>query len=161
MSATMSNEKRKKRILVVDDTFPIRDLMRRALTASGYDVEVAQDGADALEIFKQSRAQEQPFSLLILDLAMPDMSGVMLVQKLRELEGGLDVPFVICTAHREGPSLAYAFSMQPVALWDKCDVIGTIPAQVAKVLMKIVAEQAKTEPSKIEPSKGEQGEGNS
>ncbi|MEP7023456.1 MAG: response regulator transcription factor [Actinomycetota bacterium] len=58
------------RILLVDDEPKIRDFIGRALSAAGYAMESACDGASALRLIA-----EGPFALLILDLIMPDMDG--------------------------------------------------------------------------------------
>ncbi len=61
-----------RQILVIDDAPGVRTLARNALTLSGFNVEVAGDGEQGLEIF--SRDPER-FDLVILDLTMPKMSG--------------------------------------------------------------------------------------
>ncbi len=62
------------KLLVVDDNPQNRDLLRRSLTSSGYAVEVAEGGAEALE--KINRAH---YDLILLDQVMPGMSGLDLL----------------------------------------------------------------------------------
>lgn len=59
-------------ILVVEDNIPVADLEKRFLEGAGYNVIVATNGREALEIY-QSRKEE--ISLVVLDLLMPEMSG--------------------------------------------------------------------------------------
>jgi two-component system, OmpR family, KDP operon response regulator KdpE len=66
-------------ILVVDDEPPIRRLLRTSLDAQGYDVVEAGTGADALLAVER----EKP-DLVILDLGLPDLSGVEVLRALRQ-----------------------------------------------------------------------------
>lgn len=62
-------------ILVVDDEEPIRGLVKRALQLDGHTVEVACDGADALDIITE---RPNDFDLLLTDIRMPMMDGIAL-----------------------------------------------------------------------------------
>ncbi len=66
------------KILVVDDDLISRELLRSALEESGYTVILAQNGAEALEIFENDRIR-----FVITDWEMPEMSGVELCRKIR------------------------------------------------------------------------------
>jgi DNA-binding response OmpR family regulator len=65
-------------ILVVDDEAMIRNLLAQFLTLRGYRVRTAQNGMEALTM-----VQQQPPDLVILDMYMPGMNGVEVLQKLR------------------------------------------------------------------------------
>jgi two-component system KDP operon response regulator KdpE len=65
------------KVLVIDAEPPIRKLLRMRLSAQGYDVVEAQNGKIALELLSQSPA------LVILDLGLPDIQGVDLLQMIR------------------------------------------------------------------------------
>lgn len=65
------------RVLIVDDEPPIRKLLRMGLTAQGYQVLEAPDGATALNLIA-----EKP-DLVILDLGLPDMEGLDLLRSIR------------------------------------------------------------------------------
>ena len=67
------------RILVVDDETQITRVLRTTLSAQGYDVRVANDGEMALEIMKDWAP-----SLVITDLAMPNLDGVGLTRRIRQ-----------------------------------------------------------------------------
>jgi two-component system response regulator MprA len=69
------------RILVVDDEPAVRAALDRALALEDYDVTLAAGAADAL-----SRLQARAFDLIVLDVMMPDMSGIELCRRLREAE---------------------------------------------------------------------------
>lgn len=62
------------RLLIAEDEQPVRDLLSRALSQDGYEVEVAPDGAAALDMLSASA----PFDLLLSDIRMPLMDGIAL-----------------------------------------------------------------------------------
>ena len=79
------------RILVVDDKQAVRESLRRSLAFNSYDVTLAEDGVEALEMI----AREQP-DLVILDVMMPRMDGLEVCRNLRST--GFDRPILILTA---------------------------------------------------------------
>ena len=79
------------RILVVDDEAAVRSAIRRALTYDGYEVDVAVDGADALDVMGAT-----PPDALIVDVLMPRVDGLELCRRLRE--AGDRTPILILTA---------------------------------------------------------------
>jgi len=81
------------RILVADDDPLLRRLAVRVLTRAGHTVEAAHDGLEALRII-----QNQPFDLLVLDLDMPGMGGLELLQSLRHQGIASRIPVLILTA---------------------------------------------------------------
>lgn len=80
-------------ILVIDDAKAMRDFVADyVLKPKGYTPLLATDGIEGLQI-----AQEKQPDLIVLDLQMPAMSGMEMLQALRER--GLDIPVVIATGH--------------------------------------------------------------
>jgi two-component system, OmpR family, response regulator MprA len=79
------------KILVVDDDRALREALRRALTLSGYDVQLADGGAQALEMLAQA-----PPDAVVLDVSMPDVDGLEVCRRLRRI--GHRVPVLILTA---------------------------------------------------------------
>ena len=80
----------KKSILVVEDEIRIRFLMRDYLLKENYLVYEAENGAIALEIFKKEK-----IDLILLDIMMPIMDGLTVLEKLREVS---TVPVILLTA---------------------------------------------------------------
>jgi two-component system KDP operon response regulator KdpE len=78
------------RILVVDDDRQLLRALRINLTARGYEVELAPDGGSAL-----ASASRQPPDLVIVDLGLPDMDGVEVVEGIR---GWSRVPVIVLSA---------------------------------------------------------------
>lgn len=81
------------RILVVDDEAEQRCAIVRALAEAGYDVDEAVDAGDALRHTLRS-----PPDLIVLDLRLPDASGVELAGALRAVSATQRTPFVVVTA---------------------------------------------------------------
>jgi two-component system response regulator MprA len=77
-------------ILVVDDDRALREALRRALTLAGYEVQVAQDGEQALELL----AQAEP-DAVVLDVGLPGIDGLEVCRRVRR---GSRVPILILTA---------------------------------------------------------------
>jgi DNA-binding response OmpR family regulator len=78
-------------ILVVDDEVKVRSLLTLTLRTNGYDVLDAADGLEAFDIF---RVNSQRIGLLIADVAMPNMRGPALAQRIRELQPKMPVLFI-------------------------------------------------------------------
>jgi len=77
-------------VLVVDDEGMCREALRRELTRLGYDVALAESGAEALALFGERGAD-----LVLTDLLMPSMSGLQLIRRLRA--AWPREPMVACT----------------------------------------------------------------
>lgn len=70
-----------KKILVAEDDPASQELMKDIITGMGVSVEIAQDGAEAVEKFKQSS-----FDLVFLDINMPKKSGTEAIQEIRSID---------------------------------------------------------------------------
>ena len=75
--------KRRDRILVVEDDADARDLMEHVLTQAGYKVDVAEDGFVALD--KLARLVPD---LMLTDMRMPGMHGVDLIHRAKQIQRG-------------------------------------------------------------------------
>lgn len=82
-----------KKILVVDDEAQIIRVVKRILAAHQYDIRTANDGESAFEIF-----QEWQPDLIITDLQMPNMDGLELSRKLREIS---NAPIIVLSVRDE------------------------------------------------------------
>ena len=83
------------RVLVVDDEAPIRRAMAANLRARGYDVDLAETGAQALQL----AARHHP-DVVLLDLGLPDIDGLAVIDGLR---GWSQVPIVVLSARGSEP----------------------------------------------------------
>ncbi len=80
------------RILVVDDEESLREVLSEVLTDDGYNVDTAETGIKALEMFDQGN-----YHLVISDIRMPGMSGIELLEKIKERSTETQV--IIITSH--------------------------------------------------------------
>jgi len=81
------------RILLVEDSRAIRLENERALIKAGYEVICAEDGESALQL-----AGEQKPELILLDLLLPKMSGLEVLQHLKSNPGTAPIPVVVLSA---------------------------------------------------------------
>lgn len=81
-----------KKVMVVDDDAHILRLYKEELEDEGYDVVVAGTGKEAMELFEK----EQP-DLVTLDILMPDIDGISLLRRMKELKPRL--PIIMSTAY--------------------------------------------------------------
>ena len=91
------------RVLVVDDDTMTRFLVTEALEPEGFRIEEAASGLEALAAFQRAVPD-----LILLDVAMPGMSGFECCQQLRRLPGGAHVPIVVLTGNDDDDSIKQA-----------------------------------------------------
>lgn len=80
-------------ILIVEDDVTLRELLRRTLEHEGWVVAEAGDGVQALAAIAEHRP-----AMILLDLMLPHMDGVQLVDQLRSTADGQSIPIVVLTA---------------------------------------------------------------
>jgi two-component system cell cycle response regulator DivK len=93
MNIHMTGEQ-KQRILVVDDSEDMRDLLQRLLERAGYRVVLAADGQASL-----TQAKRHHPDLVLMDLSLPDMDGWEAVRHLRKMPEFRSIPIIAVTAH--------------------------------------------------------------
>ncbi len=77
----------KGRILIMDDEDSVRDVAREILSALGYTVVLARDGAEAINCYRMAKESLRPFDVVVLDLTIPGgMGGAEAFQKLRDID---------------------------------------------------------------------------
>ncbi len=94
------------RILVIDDEAFIRKLARRILTRLGYEVELASNGEEAIEMFKKARMIQHPFDAVIVDLTIKGhKGGKEAINKLHEIDP--NVPAIVSSGYSNDPIMAH------------------------------------------------------
>lgn len=88
-------------ILAVDDSTSMRQMVCFTLKGAGYDVVEAIDGEDALKL-----AQDKTVSLVLTDVNMPNLDGIGLIKKLRELPSYKFTPILMLTTESGGDKKA-------------------------------------------------------
>ena len=86
-----------KTILIADDSESIRVVVGLALREAGFDVIVAKDGQDALNLLQLN----EHVSLIISDLNMPILDGILFLKEVRKLEKFKFLPFLILTTESQ------------------------------------------------------------
>lgn len=85
-----------KQILIADDSESIREILAFSLENAGYQVLVAKDGLDALRFFDGS-----PIDLLLTDYHMPNLNGLELIVKIRQIENYKFMPILVLTTEKQ------------------------------------------------------------
>lgn len=80
------------RILAVDDSASMRQMVAFALTSAGFEVVEAEDGVVALE-----KAKKEKFSAVVADVNMPNIDGITLIRHLRQLPEYKFTPLLMLT----------------------------------------------------------------
>lgn len=93
-----------KKILLADDDYLLRDLLKDILEKEDYQVEEAENGIQALELFKE----KEDISLVILDIMMPGKDGREVLREIRKVS---NVPVIMLTALGDTKSELEGFSL--------------------------------------------------
>jgi DNA-binding response OmpR family regulator len=91
-------------VLVADDDPDILDLVRYRLERSGYEVAVARDGLEAVQL-----AGELSPSLAVLDVMMPSLNGFEVTRRLREDPATREIPVILLTARAQEADVQEGF----------------------------------------------------
>ncbi len=93
------------RVLVMDDEEAVREVLLAILGHLGYQVAVAREGAEAIELYRRAREQGQPFDALVMDLTIAGgMGGLEAIRHLRELDPA--VKALVSSGYSSDPVLA-------------------------------------------------------
>ena len=93
-----------KKILVVEDEWKMRRLIKDYLVREGYQVDEAGDGQEGYEKFQETR-----YDLMVLDVMMPKMDGWSVCRKVRETS---DMPIIMLTARSEDSDELFGFQLE-------------------------------------------------
>jgi PAS domain S-box-containing protein len=121
-------------VLVVDDDDLNRDMLSRRLALHGYAPTVAASGAEALDLIR-----ERPFDVVLLDVQMPGMSGVEVLQQIRLEKPAGVLPVIMVTAKDRSEDVVEALAM------GASDFISKpidLPVVLARIQTQLVRKQA-------------------
>ncbi len=114
-------------VLVVEDDPSVRGLLQTLLSAEGYEVVTASDGLAGLVKATSSRP-----SLILLDLMMPDLGGVRVLEEMRDDPELADIPVIVVTGKIDAiPSMRQLLGEENVFL--KPFAVGELLSRVAEV----------------------------
>lgn len=110
--------KKMAKLLIIDDERGIRNTLREILADEGYEVEVAENGKQGLEM-----AQAKAYDLIFSDIKMPEMDGMEVLAALKNADEPADCPVVMITGHGDIETAvqalkagAYDFLVKPLDL---------------------------------------------
>ncbi|MCG8650672.1 MAG: response regulator [Pirellulales bacterium] len=129
-------------ILVVDDSPTQLQQLRMVLEKEGYTVKSAVNGKEAFDAIK-----ENPPSLVITDLQMPEMSGLDLVSAVRGI--ALTIPVILTTSQGSEEIAAEALQKGASSYVPKRDMMSTLIPTIQQVLAVVEADQSVREISKL------------
>lgn len=86
-----------KIILTVDDSASIRQMVKLTLSAAGYQVVEAGNGAEGL-----AKAAAAPVNMIVTDLNMPVMDGITFIREVRKLPAYRGIPIIFLTTESDG-----------------------------------------------------------
>ncbi len=95
-SGLSTNECSQLRVLIVDDSATIREMLRDVLDSEGYQLLVATSGDEALSVVEESRPE-----LVLLCGRLPDMSGLEVLQQIKSRHQGDDISVIMVTSNDE------------------------------------------------------------
>ena len=121
-----------KRILFVEDDRPIAEMYARLLEREGYEVEFAYDGAEGLQ-----KALHRHYDLILLDIMMPEKTGIEVLHELRGEDGdGLpDTKIVLLTNLAQDKTSQEALRAQADGYIIKADIV---PSQLAGIINRLL-----------------------
>jgi DNA-binding response OmpR family regulator len=115
------------KILVVEDDPSVRGLLQTLLSAEGYDVVTASDGLAGLV-----KATSSPPALVLLDLMMPDLGGVRVLEEMRDDPDLSEIPVIVVTGKVDAvPGMRSLLGEDNVFL--KPFAVGELLARVGEV----------------------------
>ena len=116
-------------VLVVDDDEDIRDYMELFLQDSGYQVTTTSDGHLAIDLLRKTT-----FHLAIVDIMMPALSGIELLEEIRRLDD--DLPVIVFTGHPTVETAIQAMRFEVSDYVRKPFEVESFTASVQKCLRK-------------------------
>ena len=124
MPTQPSSNKRRKRVLAIDDEPSMTEWLKMVIEAEGFEVRTALIGTRGEEIFKQWRPD-----VVVTDLMLPDVDGVVLLRRLKEIDPAPEVIVIsgqgtTARAVEAGQAGAFFFMDKPVSQEGLMDIIG-------------------------------------
>ncbi len=121
-----------KNLLFVEDDRPISEMYARLLERAGYHVDFAYDGNEGL-----LKAKKQHYDLILLDIMMPERTGIEVLHELRgeDGQGHPDTKIVLLTNLAQDKTSQEALKNQADGYIIKADIV---PSQLVEIVQKLV-----------------------
>lgn len=121
------------RILLAEDDPGTTQVLRLQMQLVGLECDFASDGAAALALYREARAEGRPYSLLALDVAMPTLSGFAVAEAVRA-GGDAQTPILFVTADDSTFSRARAKMVGAAVYLVKPKAVIDLPERIRQVL---------------------------
>ena len=115
------------KILLVEDNEMNRDMLSRRLQRKGYEVALAVDGLQGVEM-----ALSGSYDLILMDMSLPELDGWEATRRVREAPNGKAIPIIALTAHAMSGDREKAMAAG-------CNEYDTKPVELDRLLAKIEA----------------------
>jgi CheY-like chemotaxis protein len=120
-----------KKILFVEDDKNISDMYSRMLIKAGYQVEFAYNGAEGLD-----KALATTYDLILMDIMMPELTGIEVLQRLQEKNALTATKVVMLTNYAQDTTMHDALRAQADGYLIKTDVI---PSKLLTLVTKLLS----------------------
>lgn len=129
----MDQTDEKKRILIIEDDFFIRDLYVRQFTKEGFEVDTAENGNDGIV-----KAEDKKPQVILLDIMLPKVSGLEVLKKLKSNQATKSSQVVLLTNLSEDNTIKQGFELGAEGYLIKS---AYTPEQVVKEVAKLMGLQ--------------------
>lgn len=119
------------KILLVDDDIFLRDMYAMKFSEKGDEVVGVEDGEDALRA-----AASDTFDVIIMDMVMPGMTGIDLLQKLKEIDSAANAKYIVLSNQGEDADIEKAYEHGAIGYIIKAD---SIPSEVVEKVHQLVS----------------------
>lgn len=97
-------------VLVVEDYLVLQKSLEKIFMHLFSEVNVASDGKEALELYKQKKSQNRNYNIVFSDIAMPNMNGVELTKEIKNIDK--NQPIIIFSAHQDSEFLLELINLE-------------------------------------------------
>ena len=131
------------RVLLMDDQESIRNMVEKMLLYLGYEVQLAEDGDKAINLYKRAIKSGQPFDFAILDIVIPKgMGGKETIQNLLKIDP--EIKAIVSSGYSDDPIMSdyrrYGFCgmlAKPFQIGDLSDVLHKVMEETKKPLSTV------------------------
>jgi two-component system, cell cycle response regulator DivK len=120
-----------KKVLIVEDNDHLRNILALILQCVGYEILQAENGAEAIE----QAVSGQPH-LILLDLDLPDITGVVAARKLKQHPQAAHIPIIACSAYSSGQEKEQALRAGVVDYLQKPMPSDLVKAKIEEFILR-------------------------
>ncbi|HKL41117.1 MAG TPA: response regulator [Clostridia bacterium] len=90
-----------KRVLILDDSRTIRTSVKYTLQKSGYEILLAENGVEGLEVLKENNSRKDRPQMIITDINMPKMNGIEFIKEVKKNREFKFIPILVLTTESQ------------------------------------------------------------